>query len=262
MTPEEIYKVWAPESSIWSPWATPVLFARLTCGSVTDRPGEMPQVNLDWLGGFECESTVVVVDLPGRQSVEMGIALTRRGYWPVPLYNGVPGTGESANLSIVVANASGVTVDMTGLMNAVCEGTGILKGLSLPPHAPPAFLLDTDRVLGNRVMAEGVFDNRWMIFPQNFPSAKFLLSRGIRHALLISRWPDPRKDLAHVLLRWQEAGIKTYAKNVADDQQASEIRVAPPSGFRRAWYRALAIAGFHRNSTGGFGGIIPFTTGG
>jgi hypothetical protein len=262
MTPEEIYKVWAPESSIWSPWVAPVLLLRLLCPDTIDGTEEIPEVKLAWLESLAGRNSVMVVDLPGKESVETGIALARQGYRPVPLYNGVPGTGTSENISIVATDPSGATVDMAGLLGALRRATIILKDVSLTPDAPPAFLLDSDRILGNRPMAEGMFDNRWMVFPQNFPSGKFLLSHDIRNAVLVSRWTQPREDLAHILLRWQEAGIRIHGKRLGDDERDSEITISPPSRFRRAWYRALAIAGLRRNWTGGFGSTIPFSSAG
>jgi hypothetical protein len=111
-------------------------------------------------------------------------------------------------------------------------------------------------------MAEGMFDNRWMVFPQDFPSGKFLLGQGIRNAVLISRWKQPGEDVAHILLRWQEAGISIYSKSVTSDEAVCPIKVSPPSRFRRSWHRALAMVGLRRNSTGGFGAVIPYTSAG
>jgi hypothetical protein len=219
----------------------------------------MPTVDLGFLRHLAGRNTVIVIDLPGARSVEVGVQLVRDGYRPVPLYNGVPGPGMSQDVGILSTNA---LVDMTGLMGALCRATRILREASLPSHAPAAFLLDSDRLIGNRPLAEGMFDNRWKVFPQNLPSGRFLLAHVVENVLLISLWAQPREDLAHILLRWQEAGIRIYSKSLANDENASAIRVSTPLRFRRAWYRALAIVGLRRSSAGGFGAIVPDTSAG
>jgi hypothetical protein len=60
-----------------------------------------------------------------------------------------------------------------------------------------------------------------------------------------------------VLLRWQQAGIQILACGINDTNQPAPITVNRPSNFRALWYLALVLAGFRRNSAGGFGGVIP-----
>ncbi|MGH9601505.1 MAG: hypothetical protein ACRD24_03860 [Terriglobales bacterium] len=105
----------------------------------------------------------------------------------------------------------------------------------------------------------GKFDNRWMVFPQDFPSASFLTSHGIQRVLLAqeSYAPVPREDLAHVLLRWQEGGIEILLKRLDRPDAPARIEVARPSRFRALWHRALAIVGLRRSSAGGFGCTVP-----
>jgi hypothetical protein len=276
MTPEEIFRVWAPPSSPWSAWVAPVLFSRLTCPEEVASPVETQTIDLDWLGGVMETGTAIIVDLPGASSLEVGLALARRGYRPLPLYNASPGPrallelnaptpGRAIDLgtnpptlSVPVA-----AIDMKALLLALCRGTNALRQMRISPEAPPAFLLDADRLLGNNPIAVGVFDNRWMVFPQDFPSAKFLLDHGIRSVLLVQRTKlQPQEDVAHVLLRWQESRIIVYAKDILSRNNPGRITVARPSRFRRAWYRALAIAGLRRNSAGGFGSVIPQSSAG
>ena len=57
-------------------------------------------------------------------------------------------------------------------------------------HAPPAFLLDSDRMKAP-APDPGRFDNRWLVFPQDFPSAAFLRSRvhlGVANDRPCPRW--------------------------------------------------------------------------
>jgi hypothetical protein len=79
----------------------------------------------------------------------------------------------------------------------------------------------------------------------------------VRRIIIVQESDAPQSDLAHVLLRWQEAGIKILAQPYLGTGPAREITVTKPSGFRTMFYRALALMGLRRNSTGGFGGIVP-----
>lgn len=105
--------------------------------------------------------------------------------------------------------------------------------------------------------APGRFDNRWLVFPQDFPSANFFLSRAIQTLLLVQEKDQPLADLAHVLLRWQEAGIRLLLKNPLLPAPVTDLHVHRPSQFRSIWYRVMALAGLRRNSAGGFGSIVP-----
>jgi hypothetical protein len=74
----------------------------------------------------------LVVDLPGVESVETGIAMARRRYRPVPLYN--TSIGPSAVLNVA------------DLVKVLASGATALREMSLPPDAPPVFLIDADRM--------------------------------------------------------------------------------------------------------------------
>src|SRR5208337_2702449 len=127
---------------------------------------------------------------------------------PVPLYNASPGS-PFVGLSPGAQGAWDAAVDMRPIVAAIGRITASLQALNLPADAPPAFLLDSNRLLGTtRPVTPGMFDNRWMVFPQDFPSANFLLVHGIQKALLVQKDRlEPQDDLAHTLLRWQEGGI-------------------------------------------------------
>jgi len=106
------------------------------------------------------------------------------------------------------------------------------------------------------------FDNRWKTFPQDYPSARFLLERGIRRVVLVQEYAgQPQEDLSHVLLRWQEAGIRLEVYGTKADGPLRELSVRQPSHFRALWQRALAVLGLRRGAWGGFGGW-PHGTGG
>jgi hypothetical protein len=248
MKPSELYKLWAPEDSIWSNWAKPVLFADKSFAG-----GEPPQTmqwqssNVAWAPAPE-SGTAIVLDLPGADAVWYGMALSQRGYRPVPLYNGVRGP----------ALGGFELVQVDAIVFALHEVEETLAKLQFATNAPPVFLLDEDRFAGGSFADPGRFDNRWWVFPQDFPSANYLLSHGIRSVVLgQNRAVGPQRDLAHVLLRWQEAGIQILTCAVGDQAQPTPIQVERPDRFRALWYQALVLAGLRRNSAGGFGAVVP-----
>ncbi len=249
MKPSELYKLWAPEDSIWSNWAKPVLFAEhLFDGNEPDPSTKWTSANVVWAPAPD-SGTAIVLDLPGSNAVWYGVALSQRGYRPVPLYNGVRGP-TTLGISTLVS--------VDDIILALHQVRETMAGLQLPPDAPPVFLLDSQRFAGSTIATPGHFDNRWWIFPQDFPSSNFLLSRGIRSVILgQAQAMAPHRDLAHVLLRWQEAGIHVLTCGVDDPGPPTPISVQKPDNFRALWYRAMVLAGLRRNSAGGFGAIIP-----
>lgn len=244
MSDERIFEAWAPDGALWTPWAKPVLFANLSRFSVT-----IPSVD-QWrsLDVSQIPSargrTAIIVELPGIESVLTGLALANQGYRPVPLYN--VNVGPNA------------VIDVDAIAGALRLGADAMRDMRIAPDAPPAFLLDSNRMRPSRVLAPGKFDNRWIVMPQDFPSATALLSRGISEVVVIVAGDNPvRGDLAHVLLRWQRAGLAILGVDPTGSKPPREVRIEPPSLFRRAWYRLIALAGLRRSNVGGFGAQIP-----
>jgi hypothetical protein len=237
------FEIWAPPESGWSAWVKPVLFAETATElfSVAGQTG-VTEPDVAWApsaGG----QTAVIVDLPGEMSVLVGMALARRGFRPVPLYNSASGLNPVVNVE--------------GIRRRLFASAAELKALAIPPQAPPAFLLDSTR-MGNVSPSPGRFDNRWLVFPQDFPSANYLVSQGIGCVLLVQDTArQPKDDLAHVLLRWQEAHIAIMVYGVQSGGPFQPITVSRPGGFKRLWYRALVLAGLRRHSGGGFGALVP-----
>jgi hypothetical protein len=246
MTNEECFKAWAPEEGLWSRWAKPVLFAQRLDGlSLGLRSWPDPHEYL-WLSQADGR-TALVVDLPGVESIETGIAMARRRYRPVPLYNTSVGPSALLNVADLVA--------------ALASGATALRDFTLAPDAPPAFLLDANRMRPVVPSNPGSFDNRWVVFPQDFPSGTFLRSRGIDEVIVLHDRSGVQEDLSHVLLRWQEAGIQIRAIGPGD-VSPRPLTVKKPSWFRHAWYAAIVLAGLRRNNAGGFGSVIPKAGGG
>lgn len=231
----EAYKIWAPSDALWTQWAKPVLFADMPLKTLE----ALTIPSLNWITKVDA-ATAVIVDLPGQESVQEGLALARLGYRPVPLYNGVCGP-----------SASSMVVPVTELVHALCKGADELPGLLLSPDAPPAFLLDSNRmrVSGKQ---EGKYDNRWCVFPQDMPSASYLKEKGICNVIV--RAKNRQDDLAHILCRYEKQGIAIYS---SDGEAPKPMKLLEPSNFKSVFYRFGVMLGLRRNAAGGFGGQIP-----
>jgi hypothetical protein len=248
MTNEQCFATWAPDGVAWSQWAKPVLFAQLDRINLRVQdmePGASADVS--WVPEPR-DRAAIVVDLPGPASVATGIALAERGYRPVPLFN----TSDGASPV--------VKVDSIAL--ALRLGAETIRDARMAADAPPAFLLDAHRMSPRVLPGPGKFDNRWMVFPQDFPSGTYLRAAGIGEVLLIADGTSAREDLAHVLLRWQQAGVRILAAPATRGERPRELVIKEPSLFRRAWYRVVALSGLRRNDAGGFGAIIPIASSG
>ena len=238
MNGEDSYAIWAPEGSEWSAWAKPILFTAFP--ATRDLPPDVPQ-ELPWAPSG-AEATAVILDLDGAASVATGLALAARGYRPVPLFNGCAG--------------SSAVVEVDPIVRALDAGTDVLRPLRIRDDAVPVFLLDARRSSGES--RPGRFDNRWHVLPQDLPSGTRIMSRGIGSALLVQRGrTDPQEDLAHVLRRWQEAGVSIASVDIATDARPRPLRVERPRGFGSLFRIAMVVLGLRRGSAGGFGSLIP-----
>jgi hypothetical protein len=241
---EDCFAAWAPDDSIWSEWAKPVAFIQAADLNLTGPPGDEALPSIPLTVG---SNSALVVDLPGSESVNVGLALAERGMRPVPLFNGT--SGPSA------------VIDVHPITRALVAGAGRLMRHQPVRDAAPAFLLDSRRNDRAIVIRPGVYDNRWVTLPQDFPSGALLVSRGIRHVTLVQRdGLSIRPDLAHVLRRWQDHGIVLRVVDLASGQTADNVQVPKPSGFKLAWYGAIALLGLRRSNVGGFGSMIPEQT--
>lgn len=245
MQPLDLFDIWAPSEGRWSGWAKPVLFA----GIRPDAPRDVPAPFIEAIRGLDVswappskEDVAIIIDLPGAQALTAGLALAFRGYWPVPLYNTTP--HEVA------------IVEVDSIIELLEQGAEALRKADPPQTGPPAFLLDSRRMTGSPAPLK--YDNRWMVFPQDFPSATYLLRYQVLDVVVVQeRSGQPADDLRHILRRWQEAGIRVSTVQPAPGQKPAVIDVARPSGFRSLWHRMMATFGLRRNSAGGFGAVVP-----
>ena len=244
MTNIEAYKIWAPQNVLWTLWAKPVLFACMTTSAILEDESisvDLPEIR--WKD-FLLQDTAIIVDLPGLKGVEEGLALAQIGYRPVPLYNGV-------------YSNTFMTVSTGDLARSLYKGAKVLADIYIRDNAPPVFLLDSMRK-GTGSKIPGMYDNRWCVFAQDMPSASFLKKQGIKKiivrtegekSIFASKISD---DLAHILCRYQEEGIKIQHTFGVEPEN---IIVSKPSHFKKLFYRYKVIFGLTQNPAGGFGGM-------
>ena len=246
-----IFGIWAPESCRWSAWAKPVLFTYAFSTEALGSSGlEIPASGVD-LGRVPPagSGTALIVDLPGIQGVAYGLALAGRGYQPVPLYNVTTGPGQDV-------------IDVFPLMAALREGAALLESTRLPDDAPPAFLIDSRRLEGTP--APTMYDNRWMVFPQDFPSGRALATANIARVVVVRGADALRPDLRAVLRLWKREGIDSATLDSLTGE-LKELTYDLSILAVLADHLANLWNGLRQNSAGGFGGTVPdpqATTGG
>jgi hypothetical protein len=235
MKPEAIYEAWAPPDGAWSLWVRPVLFAQMSESADASRTEAWQSLDVTWApAAGEC---VVVIDLPGEESVLLGLALAGRGYRPVPVYNTCTGPSE--------------VVDQHPLLRGLRAGGASLaaQGLALP--APPAFLLDSRRMSLPREVRPEDFDNRWKVLPRDLPSGQLLHGRGFTRILLVQHGQrQPHEDLALILRRWRDAGLALLTKDMAVPGPPRPLALGRPAWYRAIWGRLLELLGLRRGARG------------
>lgn len=248
MSAENAFQSWAPPEQVWSPWVKPVLFATgpATLPDVFDtEPWKNQVVPLP----RSADRIALVLDLPGVAAVDVGLVAAQQGYRPVPLFNGVSGPSS--------------VIDVSSIRHRlICDAANV-RAMPIPDNAPPCFMLDRRRQGSGYQGTPGTFDNRWVVFPQDFPSARFLQGQDIRAVCLVTHKTEaPLSDLAHVLHGWQKEGLPILHLSLEVGLPAKPITVSRPSQFGSLWYRWLTLLGLRRHAGGGFGSYISMPSSG
>ena len=251
MDKAEVFEIWAPRDAIWSPWVKPVIFswADSPPGTyqefiVQDDLTNLPQAT---------NRSIVVVDLPGSFSLLCGLELAKRGFRPVPLYNCIPSPLSEGWVSLS-SGEQRVVVEVRPIVSLIWQNSELLKCLRLPPDAPPAFLLDCQR---SPIFLSGsgkVFDNRWLLFREDVPSAAFFNEQGLHRVTIIQRGRRAHSDLRHVLLDWQDHGLSLSLLNLSASRPVGSYVAKQPSALDDIFLTWLQN-GLFGNSKQGFGRI-------
>ena len=249
MTRQEAFAVWTPEDSPWSPWTKAVLFSFLP-DEASDLP--TPPLARRWRADLAAD-TALLVEAPGAEGIELGIALARSGYRPIPLYNACP----HSPLDELCRNDAPTVVDSAAIARALADETATLRSIPLPPAAPPAFLLDADRLGEWFSPPPGWFDNRSTVRETDVPSAEFLRSRGIRQVVVVRPEAKLPRDLRVVLQRWQEGGLILSAQVPVARWDPQLLVLPQPSLLARWWDRTLVALRCRPRRDGSFGRTVP-----
>lgn len=204
MTNREAYKVWAPFGKRWTDWVRPVPFI---AAQMNVKGYHLGQLCIPKIDGIDesWKNAAVVIDLPGDESVEWGLALAKFGYRPIPIYNG---TIEQANAR--------ATVDNQTVGAALLYGADILQEIEIKDDALPAFLLDKNRLSRFKLDAS-VFDNSWDVYPQDIPSADYFLKNGIDEIIILST--SFSRDLKAVFRKFRKKNIRIRLINIHESDK-------------------------------------------
>lgn len=201
MTAKEVYKVWAPAGARWTQWTRPVPFIPISdeyCIGLEAAICERHICYMDAEVVADTKAVAVIVDLPGIESIEEGIALARLGFRPVVVCNGTQAPKKARS-----------TVNNDVITDGLTVGAELLKGISIAYDAPPAFLLDKNRL--NRYKLDiTIYDNSWDVYHQDMPTGEYLVEYGIRQIVVVCDKCKLSKDLKKLLYNYQKKGIKLY----------------------------------------------------
>ena len=194
MDGRELYKIYAPAVAKWIDWVHPVPFVAI------DTYNRKPIV--DWIDRKAIflkeyqQDAAIFIDLPGKESIELGIDLAHNGYRPIPIFNGAD-----------EQQGSQATTDTYLIESCLINGGEKLKNIKLENDANPAFLLDSYRI--NRYRSnESIFDNSWDIYKQDVPSAEYFIKNDITKIIVVT--DKIQKDLKKILISYQNEGILIY----------------------------------------------------
>lgn len=208
MTGKDIFKIWAPTGVKWTQWVRPVPFVGINENIKTYDVSDFNISNINYLEKLLTD-TAIIVDLPGNDSIKEGLALAKIGYRPIPIYNGT----DQQKGTIA-------TVDNYLIKLGLIKGAKELEKIKIDDNAPPAFLLDTNRM--NRFkMNISIFDNSWDIYSQDLPTAEYFLNNGIKNIIISSR--IIQKDLSKILYKFQNKGINILFTNGYDKPKKVKI---------------------------------------
>ena len=204
MTGKDFYKIWAPIGAKWVDWVRPVPFVGINENLKIYEVENFTIPQINYIQNPTTE-TAIIIDLPENNSIKEGLGLAKLGFRPIPIYNG---TDQQ--------DGAMATVDNKSIKIGLIKGALELQKMQIDNNAPPAFLLDSNRM--NRYkMNQSVFDNSWDIYAQDLPSAEYFLKNGINK--IIVRGESIQTDLQKILYSFQQKGIRIYLTNGYENTQ-------------------------------------------
>ncbi len=198
MTVKDIYKIWAPAGKKWVDWVRPVPFVEMNSYSKMYNYSDFIIPSICYVEEY-CTDTAIIVDLAGTESVKEGLALAKKGFRPIPIFNGT-----------VEQKGARATVDNQSAGISLALGATELVKTPIKEDALPAFLTDRNR-LQRYKMDVSLFDNSWDVYPQDLPSAEYLINNGIRKVIVVGT--SVAKDLKKILYNYQKKKIEIFHTN-------------------------------------------------
>ncbi|HUW59709.1 MAG TPA: hypothetical protein VMZ06_01785 [Candidatus Bathyarchaeia archaeon] len=241
-------RVWGPHpTSPWPPFHCLTLFVALdylkrdAVGPCDADPWPIREFHpLPWIDA----STMLIVDMPGPQSVAFGACLAVTGCDLVCTFNNWP-------------HLRGVIRPEHTLAALLRYASWLAeKRAAFPTPGPVAWLCDAGR-LGTRKGKPGQFDNRYYIEDSIMPGSKFLKAQGITKVVYVtSSLGAPNADITVHLREYQKDGLQVELAIAKDDGaiQPPEPLTLPDKSF--------STLGFFRSSAGGFGAPVPHPSSG
>lgn len=248
MNRKTIYEVWKGTGHPWEAFVKPALFDNMEADpndfadeSSPYRSAMPPWARIDtsWLPD---ERLAVIIDLPGKSAVMMGLALGRRGLRPVMSIN---------------ANSEGAeVVDMEAVVELIRDGARFRSSFPSGPGILPAFILDSRRG-GDRDPLPGSFDNRWILFRSDLPSVKRLREEGVSGVVVVQEGNEPLGDLQAVILAYEKGGIEVVIHDVDEPGPLEPARINEPAWFMSVFVSLRRRLAFSRRWNGSFGRRVP-----
>jgi hypothetical protein len=212
MNGKNIYKLWAPKNAKWVDWVRPVPFIGIIQVKQFSTQHNFEIVNISYIDK-SIRDTAYIVDLPDYESIVEGIGFAKKGFRPIPLYNGT--TPQPNAMSLVDNNA---------IQEALVWGASQLKRIAIDDGALPVFLLDSNRLLRFKMNAS-IFDNSWDLYEQDIPSCEYFLKNGITK--IVVRAEKVQRDLARILYKFQKKGILILLTNGYEKPRVIRIKKPP-----------------------------------
>ena len=97
---------------------------------------------------------------------------------------------------------------MQSVLRVLSAGAKCEELFPTGPTVAPAFILDSRRDGGGRQPEPGAFDNRWVVFRDDLPSAEQLRAAGIDKVIVVQKGNLPMADLENVLFAYQTGGLE------------------------------------------------------
>ncbi len=201
----------------WGPWQKRTLIAALEPIGEAARPLAEPDLQEERAaravasGGWP-ERAAIVVDLPGPSSVAMGAGLAAAGRArPVLTFNNWPHQHGLVKCERTLA----------ALLTFAGEVEEARR--RLPADAPPALLLDRERLLRVSVSPTRVMDNRYGLVLSDLPSTREFAARGLGDLVYVAPGPPGAEsdDLNAWFLSLASSGVSFRWATVAPDGTAT-----------------------------------------